>query len=219
MLDHGQLGPATPATLSPTVSRRPSTNKPRTSSFTQSIGGLGDSLSMSSIKDDVISEDASESEEHNEETSNQVIENPSEPDASTAIEDASIASSLGIGQTLSNSIITPPIPPSNELWEKLAEQANDPNAQKSLGKEESLPPTNLMNPTDLTKQLLSNPKLAALRSSSSIPQVGDGAPPPATSSSMSGLPSFSSPPILMNPKCSGYFVEPVRLHRALGLYT
>ncbi|PPR00800.1 hypothetical protein CVT24_000732 [Panaeolus cyanescens] len=214
MLDHGQLGPATPAVLSPAVSRRPSSNKPRSGShgsFTQSLGGFGDSLSMSSIKDNPICEDVSEHEDSNDEPSMKATSGPSDPTISntSAVEEASIDASLGLGQTLSNSITTPPIASSSSDREKLDSVARISNAQSSGTQRASLPPTQLISPSELTSQLLSNPKLAALRSQS-FSQGGDANSSSESSNSIPGLPSFSSPPILINPKCSGYFVEPMK---------
>jgi dual specificity phosphatase 12 len=56
--------------------------------------------------------------------------------------------------------------------------------------------TSLANPLDLIAQLNSDPKLAGHRS-------------PRLMSQMQAIMSPISPPILVNPKCSGYFVEPV----------
>lgn len=76
MLDHGQLGPATPASATPAASRRSSTNQPRSrlgsSSATDSrpvrpsllsFGGLGDSLTMSTM----ATEDSPRKAEHESE--------------------------------------------------------------------------------------------------------------------------------------------------------
>lgn len=52
--------------------------------------------------------------------------------------------------------------------------------------------------TDLAAQLSSNTKLAALRAAASLTMTG-----------LNGSRASLSPPILINPKCSGYFVEPV----------
>ncbi|KAI0052194.1 hypothetical protein FA95DRAFT_1553891 [Auriscalpium vulgare] len=60
--------------------------------------------------------------------------------------------------------------------------------------------TALQSPADLAAQLYANPKLAALRS----PIVGMTPMAPRIDK------SSISPPILMNPKCSGYFVEPMK---------
>jgi dual specificity phosphatase 12 len=57
--------------------------------------------------------------------------------------------------------------------------------------------------SDLAAQLHANPKLAALRSPGGLSMTPlNNAPRGIDKSSI-------SPPILMNPKCSGYFVEPV----------
>jgi dual specificity phosphatase 12 len=63
--------------------------------------------------------------------------------------------------------------------------------------------THLISPTNLAAHLYASPKLASLRSpsfSSSLPTSPTVAP---------SLPIISAP-IVVNPKCSGYFVEPVR---------
>jgi dual specificity phosphatase 12 len=59
------------------------------------------------------------------------------------------------------------------------------------------PSTPLANAADLATQLHSHPTLAALRSPRLLSQV-------------QAIMTPISPPILVNPKCSGYFVEPVR---------
>ena len=59
-------------------------------------------------------------------------------------------------------------------------------------------PATFFSPSDLAARLNENPKLSALRQESF-----------GGASSPGGRMSVSSPPILMNPKCSGYFVEPV----------
>lgn len=56
------------------------------------------------------------------------------------------------------------------------------------------------NPSDIFEQLQSNPKLAGHRSPRLVSQV-------------QAIVSPLSPPILVNPKCSGYFVEPVSVVR------
>jgi hypothetical protein len=68
--------------------------------------------------------------------------------------------------------------------------------------------THLISPANLAAHLYANPKLAALRSqsfgsSSSIP------PSPASSAASLPKAPVVSAPIIVNPKCSGYFVEPV----------
>lgn len=60
------------------------------------------------------------------------------------------------------------------------------------------PSTTSPNPPDLVAQLNSHPKLAA------------GHRSPRLTSQMQAIMSPISPPILINPKCSGYFVEPMK---------
>ncbi|KAK7044814.1 hypothetical protein R3P38DRAFT_2881005 [Favolaschia claudopus] len=61
---------------------------------------------------------------------------------------------------------------------------------------------------DIAAQLFANPKLAAFRS----PGLGMSPMSPLMSPLSSGAPKTFpvSPPILINPKCSGYFVEPMK---------
>jgi dual specificity phosphatase 12 len=66
-------------------------------------------------------------------------------------------------------------------------------------------PTLSVNPSDLAAQLHSHPKLAGLRS-------------PRLMSQMQAIMNPISPPILVNPKCSGYFVEPVSHSAVLSRY-
>ena len=61
----------------------------------------------------------------------------------------------------------------------------------------------LQHGADLAAQLHANPKLAALRSPGGLAMT------PLNTASRVVDKSSISPPILMNPKCSGYFVEPV----------
>ena len=66
-------------------------------------------------------------------------------------------------------------------------------------------PTSSVNPSDFAAQLHSHPKLAGLRS-------------PRLMSQMQAITNPISPPILVNPKCSGYFVEPVSHSAVLSRY-
>ncbi|KAI0739126.1 hypothetical protein C8Q80DRAFT_1112923 [Daedaleopsis nitida] len=91
--------------------------------------------------------------------------------------------------------------------------------------------SSFVHPTDLAAQLASHPKLAALRPPAGLamtPMSGaSGLPSPTRSAphtpgiaAMKGSSYFAgtapapattmSPPILVNPKCSGYFVEPMK---------
>ncbi|KAJ3825203.1 hypothetical protein F5878DRAFT_707211 [Lentinula raphanica] len=90
------------------------------------------------------------------------------------------------------------------------------NADKSASPTSISPPARavpspLVSPNDLAAQLYTNPKLAALRRGVSPPLPS---PNPSDSTIGGGgggaKPLPISPPILMNPKCSGYFVEPMQ---------
>ncbi|KAK0461181.1 uncharacterized protein EV420DRAFT_1619645 [Desarmillaria tabescens] len=63
--------------------------------------------------------------------------------------------------------------------------------------------TQFSSPGDLAAQLYANPKLAALRT-----PIAMGMTPIQANTARSN--TTISPPILMNPKCSGYFVEPMK---------
>jgi len=74
---------------------------------------------------------------------------------------------------------------------------------KANGPPSQAPTTQYASPSDLAADLHSHPKLAALR-----------APPSLSMTGISGPRAAVSPPILVNPKCSGYFVEPVGVSSA-----
>ena len=67
----------------------------------------------------------------------------------------------------------------------------------------------LQSPADLAAQLYANPKLAALRSPTIGRAMSPGGGARERERERERMPV--SPPILMNNKCSGYFVEPVRI--------
>ena len=240
MLDHGQLGPPTPAS-----SRRPSTNQPvihrpsvsqprsRHGSSSEvrqrrasllGLGGLGGALSMSTID----SENAIDDEDQASPIVNgthfvdmkrrmsgtktppslpQISETPGGAEGPTEAENGeqgvqqsgeakdhdasrslprlktrmSMEDAKLLGRSLSDAVLTPVgDKTSHEPYTREAESGNE---------------RPLVNPTELAARLYSNPKLAALKS-----------PAPA-GISKNAVPI--SPPILANPKCSGYFVEPV----------
>ncbi|GAV99965.1 dual-specificity protein [Lentinula edodes] len=87
-----------------------------------------------------------------------------------------------------------------------------PNSSPPLARSSSGAPPPLASPNDFAAQLHANPKLAALRGGVSPPLYGTT--PLGVDSAASGgggaKPQPVSPPILMNPKCSGYFVEPMQ---------
>ncbi|KAJ3799247.1 hypothetical protein GGU11DRAFT_679855 [Lentinula aff. detonsa] len=247
MLDHGQVGPATPA-ISPAASRRPSTNQPQPISRRPSrlgsdsrprrpsglsFGSLGDSLTMSSMNTspsskasssaipDVISPGAirlTNIRRHSGSTT------PTSPNTFAQV-------ATHIGRRMSDAMLTPvdgvlSTPASATashsdgtiLAQGSAEEVVKAGSMAKVASPISVsPPTRsapspLASPNDLAAQLYTNPKLAALRR---------GVSPPLPSTAPSGMDSPNvggagvkpvpvSPPILMNPKCSGYFVEPMQ---------
>ena len=92
-----------------------------------------------------------------------------------------------LGRSLSNAVLTPvDDKTTHEPYTREAESGNE---------------RPLVNPAELTARLYSNPKLAALKS------------PAPTGIPKNAVPI--SPPILANPKCSGYFVEPVSANESI----
>jgi dual specificity phosphatase 12 len=77
------------------------------------------------------------------------------------------------------------------------------HVQPALSTTTSAGTGNLQHGADLAAQLHANPKLAALRTPGGLAMT------PLNTASRVVDKSSISPPILMNPKCSGYFVEPV----------
>ena len=158
MLDHGQLGPPTPA-----ESRRPSMNdvKPRRPSIPDQLGSDLGKLSMSRRGSSKGSF--------------------SDTRARLLGFDGLAGFGRGMSETLSMSAL---------------EVEEDHEIEKET-KPESPSVNGLVHPNSLSAQLYAHPKLAALRTA--------GLPTSTTPSPT--LASF--PPILVDPRCSGYFVEAV----------
>lgn len=110
---------------------------------------------------------------------------------------------------------------------KLGEELSESLAIAELDQQESMSPASdstpaaasqaispgrpaLAHPVDLSARLYSNPALAALRSPAAIPL------PLQRSNPTYVQVATPHPSILANPKCSGYFVEPVRGSSSLG---
>lgn len=250
MLDHGQLGPPTPAfALSPAASRRPSAtisrrpssgsgtgvrprlnsdNRPRRPSFRGfgdgALSGLSASFSMSALE----TEDSPDEEEDKgkEKGKDKDIDmspssktppprsrgnstNGTHPRRPSMSESAGMLGGFAAALSMSalsteddeddDEVLAPPFhsrahPPS------LAPLSPSLSNHYERIPEGKPVPSPLQHPSDLAAQLYANPKLAALRS----PPLGmTPMQPPARDK------TSISPPILMNPKCSGYFVEPV----------
>lgn len=266
MLDHGQLGPATPAATTPAGSRRPSESlraqngslggdvprRPTRKSFN---GGLGESLSMSAIQEDPGKDISSPIPDLPSPSTSQVptprstpaipyghplhllrnmsrtlldpssmsaleIEDDGDTDpkateltesslemnidlTGTTAEDISIHASQLLGRRLSDAVIslandTNPPPERSGSYFRADGSAVVEHSSDSPEAHVETRTTHLISPMDLAAQLMSDPKLAALRS-----------PPLSVTQAPASKAAPISAPILENPKCSGYFVEPV----------
>ena len=213
MLDHGQLGPATPVD-SPVGSRRPSSSSqavsvprcpgesaPRRPSRLSFSSKFGESLSMSSIEPTTVqsvhpihtlrsmlpytsidSTSALDIEDESETESNIF---PANSSSSELKGDVSIDAANILCLQLSDVVVS-----------TVTDGKVQPEAQSKVGNSTggaSLPVEHFVRPSELSLHLFANPTLAALRSANS----------PVSPSLV------NSPPILLNTKCSGYFVEPV----------
>ncbi|KAK7061111.1 tyrosine protein phosphatase yvh1 [Paramarasmius palmivorus] len=167
-----------------------------------------DSLSMSALE--------TEDEESDDETT------PKRRHGSNA--NAESNQHIQLGRRLSDAMmVSPPtLSPSAEVPETTAASATvkppaNPNPNPNTDPSPPQAPY-FASPADLADQLNANPKLAALKSPVSI--TPDGITPLQTQglgSSSNAVPSPvsriampPSAPILINPKCSGYFVEPMK---------
>ncbi|KAG6377395.1 hypothetical protein JVT61DRAFT_15191 [Boletus reticuloceps] len=243
MLDHGQLGPATPAlpSLSPAPSRRPSNDFfpgpgsssrcpsislnvtiSRRPSMTQSrsrpnsasnvadgrpavltaLGGRGllESLSMSALETEEDDADMPTASSHQGSTSTGTTSTA----AAAALGSSSRRPSgsdvrpfrpsplsmEGIGRDLSQALEESLSSDATASPEEPTHRAPSPSVDITITKPIASPPPG----GDLAAQLSSNPKFAA-----SLSMTG-----------LNGSRAALSPPILINPKCSGYFVEPMR---------
>jgi dual specificity phosphatase 12 len=268
MLDHGQLGPPTPAVaLSPATSRRPSTHdaalrrSSSSSSRRPSAGALGmsrprlgsssgptrpfaltpidgsgglsamtaSSLSMSAVDDD----DGKSVGQESDLPTGQATQSQGRRSGSFGTDlrsrllaglfsgipgslsmsalDTDEEESVGSTTTPSMTMSTPrtgsidtadTVPSPNPTSGTSGAISENPNSAPTTGKGR---PT-LQHGADLAAQLQGNPKLAALRSPGGLSMTPMT---PLLTAPKTIDKSSISPPILMNPKCSGYFVEPV----------
>ncbi|KAF8155595.1 hypothetical protein B0H34DRAFT_659598 [Crassisporium funariophilum] len=214
MLDHGQLGAATPAFATPAGSRRPSTTIPLNQGNT--TGSILSSTSRTSIGEKNVQNVPVIPERHPLQSfrrMSQSLQDSSESRSALDIEDETeFESNVGttsqnipidalqsLGQQLSDAVIS-----TAPGFKTQIDQAKKPlaggNPDSGTSATSDHPTTHFNAPSDIAAQLFANPKLAALR-------------PAATSSVLSPtsiLKPVGSAPILANPKCSGYFVEPMK---------
>ena len=210
MLDHGQLGPATPvdspvgsrrssSSQAIPIPRRPSESAPRRPSRLSFSSKLDESLSVSSIEPTTAesahpihtvrsmahtSVDSTSALDIEDESDSELISFPANPPSAE----------LDLSKdnvTIDAHILGLPL--SDAVTSTVTDDNVQPEAQSKGAGDASLPVEHFIKPSELSLHLFANPTLAALRSTNS----------PVSPSSV------NSPPILLNAKCSGYFVEPV----------
>ncbi|KIK68452.1 hypothetical protein GYMLUDRAFT_215067 [Collybiopsis luxurians FD-317 M1] len=138
--------------------------------------------------------------------------------ASPTISNTSVHTAEVIGRRLSDAMLTP----ATETSSKFASQEGTILSPGTENEKEqpfkaspaplspSATPAPLTSPQDLAAQLYANPKLAALRGGVAHPPTNASGSTSPVNSSFGSKQLPISPPILMNPKCSGYFVEPMQ---------
>ncbi|KAI0676571.1 hypothetical protein C8Q78DRAFT_962476 [Trametes maxima] len=245
MLDHGQLGPPTPAVLSAASSRRPSMNdaKPLSplASGVPSARRASSSGTKPSIQPSSLSPSGSTSRRPSmhdllpRSRLGSITENRPLKSSLLALDSVSAQ----IGQNASDALSDSALEEGSSEEEPSESDDADTNKDGPVKEGQSvssatpaqvtLPPpqrpltsssNSYVHPSDLAAQLSSHPKLAGLRTPSGLTMTpASNGPPAARSAPQSpGLantrnPNYfasMSPPILINPKCSGYFVEPMK---------
>ncbi|KAI0656971.1 hypothetical protein C8Q70DRAFT_306841 [Cubamyces menziesii] len=222
MLDHGQLGPPTPVVLSAASSRRPSMNdtKPLSplASGTPSARRASSSGSKPALQGPPLSPSGSTTRRPSmhdmlpRSRLGSINENRPLKSSLHALDSLSAQ----IGQEASDSLSESAIeedssgdePPKSEEEGDSEAEVTTEKAYKVTPLPSQRPPLSVtssyVHPSDLAAQLSSHPKLAALRAPAGLAMT------PATSAPQSPGINIKSPPILVNPKCSGYFVEPMK---------
>ncbi|KAF9237379.1 hypothetical protein BU15DRAFT_48773 [Melanogaster broomeanus] len=220
--DHvSQMAPLSrrPSTsLNVTISRRPSVSQPRSrmnSSSNRAVEGrpailaalggrsLLESLSMSALETEDDAEDSETDKTAPDGTnSNPPSRRPSAGDSKQPFRPSPLSMD-GIGRDLSDALdaATATKPGYFDMPHTLSLSSEATATKPNLLVPSQQPPPNSQcaGPADLVAQLSSNPKLAGLRAAANLTMTG-----------LDGGKAALSPPILMNPKCSGYFVEPMK---------
>ncbi|KAJ7468029.1 hypothetical protein FB451DRAFT_1369092 [Mycena latifolia] len=230
MLDHGQLGAPTPAGATPVASRHPSMSmatRPRLGSSSGSgsslrprrPSGLADSsLSMSALDTDDAPADGGDDGDSAglgpRRASSDPARRPRLRPLISGVADLTMSAlSMSALETDDDDAESPQqqqqqpaLPPSHasafaaatRLGRRLSDAVLASPADTSPSAPEDAA-THFSSADDLAAHLLEHPKLAALRERPVMSPLT-----PLQS------PAAASPPILVNPKCSGYFVEPMK---------
>lgn len=186
MLDHGQLGSPTPAVaFSPTASRRTPTFEHTADTVTVNVSEHASATSNSQqpVSVDELGQGLSEALSVTPLNSEEGEEPQIRSQAASSVTNSKPTSPLPLHEKSDYDI--DPVESMRPALATVSVAAVPPH------------PSPLSSPSDLAAQPHSHPKLAGLRSSSSL------------ASQVQSIIQPSSPPILANPKCSGYFVEPV----------
>jgi len=230
IIQPGSLSRRSSSSLNVSISRRPSnanTQPPRTRKGSSSHDGLPTVLSALGGRSllESLSMSALETEDDGDDSGNERIALNNSRTSGPPSRRPSLLSMDNIGRDLSDALDAAAAPssvepsgpeePSRTLHAVVEDRdsegssgINAPSSQQQPQQETPkqtsipIPSTQYASPADLAAQLNSHPKLAALRVPPSFAMTSITAPSK----------QHISPPILMNPKCSGYFVEPVRSH-------
>lgn len=229
LVPRGSISRRPSGSLNVSISRRPSNAgaQARMSSFSHDgrpalLSSLGsrsllESLSMSALETEDDADSGSERPDANNRVSRPPSRRPSGGDGRAS---ATPLSMDNIGRDLSDALNAASAPtdaveqelgevprtlsPVSEVRRGEGDSETDSSQQQQQAEVQSQVPGSdiqYASPADLAAHLYANPKLAALR-----------APPSLAMTTITGCATKQnpSPPILMNPKCSGYFVEPMK---------
>ncbi|KAH9917674.1 uncharacterized protein BXZ73DRAFT_92353 [Epithele typhae] len=265
MLDHGQVGPPTPAVLSAAPSRRPSMNEPKPLSPLASgapgprraslgagikpsmhhpmapsgsgisrrpsqheplprsrLGSITEGRPVVSALLALDSSSAQIGQDASDALSESAIDEDSDDDE--ALKTDEIANSPQSATLVASPAPLTPVADPETIVKPLPRRSSETATKPPLRTSLSVSSTSV-HPTDLAAQLAAHPKLAVLRPTGlsmtpMSPNIPTGSPSPPRSAqqcpdAITALKNSSyftpvSPPILANPKCSGYFVEPMK---------
>lgn len=235
MLDHGQVGPATPAAaLSPVQSRRPSTHahdgRPKGLGMTpmtplqavsrrnSASAGNAERMAFTSLAT-LNGEPIPITRRLSGTNGAKPFElHPLTPRSAGASRSGSFGGAGAVRPRRPSGLAPRPIPEGVSVDDSSAiadddddeDEENEPKPKYEVA-ETTAPtlrrPSGYMSPADLAAQLRSNPKLAALRSPGGIQPISPLSP---LHSSAPPKTQAVAPPLLINNACSGYFVEPMR---------
>lgn len=203
MQDHGQLSPPSPA-----VSYSPIIPSPSPlAGFSNAVAPIDILEKADGIKHNVDTSVIDEAEELGRQLSEHLTVSESGDEHANA-ESRQSTESKKAGPTDSN------IPPAGSANQgaRVIETAPATNARPPVQRPVKTTSTAFAHPSDLSAQLYNNPALAALRPGLNVvPAPSPSLLVPSRATALSSSRVVPSSPTLINPKCSGYFVEPVSI--------